>query len=545
MTHSAPKIFARVGAFLVAAFLLVLAPSLAQAAVTPNTGPTAGGTSVSVGGLTFVQISSGEQHSLGLMSDGSVWAWGNNSNGQLGIGPGVNSSNIPRRVLGVGGTGYLTGVKQIAAGYVHSLALTDNGEVLGWGSDSHGNLGQGSNLSRNVPIFVKGIGGSGTLSGIVSISAGYEHSLAATSAGEALAWGWNWMGEIGVGNTTDVNLPTKVLGLGGNGYLAGVTKVAAGWLSSYALGNGGSVYSWGWNGANQLGDGTSSWNTLTPVQVLGMGGTGLLGGVTSLSAGYGHVLATVTGSTGLIGWGSNAYGQLGQGAIVSNYSSPVQIKGIGGSGLLLDVTDFYAGYDHSLAATSSGVVTWGKNGDSQLGNGNTTDGLSPALVSLSGPSSIITHVAGGRYSSIATNGSQIFSWGKNDLGQAGDGTNSNRSTPVLGANIQPASMTFGSTAGSSLTASGLNWSVTSPAGNPGSVTLTGAANMFGGTTAASPSSLTWNAGTFTYQDPVVATASTNPGLAATGTKVNGDVIGLGAVLLVAGATLALWRRRLG
>jgi alpha-tubulin suppressor-like RCC1 family protein len=161
-------------------------------------------------GLTdIVAVSGGYDHYLALKSDGTVWSWGYNSSGELGD----NTTQIrysPVQVRGPGGTGYLTGVTAIAAGWYHSLALKNDGTVWGWGDNSSYQLGDNTWSDRYTPIQVLGPGGTGTLSGITAIAADYDHSLAYKSDGTIWAWGTNSSGQIGDGTSTDRKTPVQV-----------------------------------------------------------------------------------------------------------------------------------------------------------------------------------------------------------------------------------------------------------------------------------------------------------------------------------------------
>src|SRR6266478_1004430 len=234
-----------------------------------------------VGFLTGVTaIAVGGLHSLALKSDGTVWAWGLNFQGQLGNGT-VTNSNTPVQVLGPGGVGNLTGVTALAVGggqNQHSLALKSDGTVWAWGYNGQGQLGNATNTTSNTPVQVLG------LSGVTAIAGGVFHSLALKSDGTIWAWGYNFYGQLGNGTNTDSNTPVQVLGL------SGATAIAGGNYHSLALKSDGTVRAWGSNGAGALGDGANT-NSNTPVQVLGTGGVGFLSGVTALAAGFEQSLA--------------------------------------------------------------------------------------------------------------------------------------------------------------------------------------------------------------------------------------------------------------
>ena len=145
-------------------------------------------------------ITAGSYHSLALRSDGMVWAWGWNSSGQLGDSTTTDHST-PAQVVGPGGTGFLTGVTAIAAGFGHGLVLRSDGTVWAWGDNTYGELGDGTGTAHSTPVQVVGPGGAGFLIGMTAIAAGNgSHSLALKSDGTVWAWGDNAYGDLGDGS---------------------------------------------------------------------------------------------------------------------------------------------------------------------------------------------------------------------------------------------------------------------------------------------------------------------------------------------------------
>jgi alpha-tubulin suppressor-like RCC1 family protein len=199
-----------------------------------NTTPSSGSTPVTATGLTnVVQVAAGNQHVLALRSDGSVWAWGENSDGQLGIGS-TTDSLVPVP------TG-LSGIVKIAAGSFHSMALDGLGQVFVWGDDSSGQIGDGgvTNIDVTSPVLV---------TTAVDIAAGYTHSLAVTSGGTVKVWGANGTGQLGDGTLMQQKAP---ISLG----LTNIVAVGGATHSSFAMKSDGSLYGWGDNDFGQLGNG--------------------------------------------------------------------------------------------------------------------------------------------------------------------------------------------------------------------------------------------------------------------------------------------------
>ncbi|WP_345338580.1 putative Ig domain-containing protein [Planotetraspora kaengkrachanensis] len=294
------------------------------------------------------QIAAGDDHSLAVRTDGTVWAWGDNTNGELGDGGFAAPSSVPVQVSG------LTGIVQVAAGNALSLALRSDGTVWAWGNNGHGQLGDGTTTTRRTPVKVAG------LTGVTQIAAAGFHSLALRSDGTVRAWGWNFAGQLGDGTTTQRRTPGAVSGL------TKVTQVAAGYGHSLALRSDGTAWAWGNNEVGELGDGTTT-TRRTPVKVAG------LTGVTQIDAGDSHSLALRSDGT-VRAWGNNASGQLGDGTI-TNRHTPVTASG------LTNVAQVSAGNYDSFALRSDGTVrAWGYNDFRQLGDGTTTQRHRPVAV---------------------------------------------------------------------------------------------------------------------------------------------------------------------
>ena len=224
-------------------------------------------TPVRVAGLAgVVDVASGDYHSLALKEDGTVWAWGNNQSGQLGNGTYSVSESTPVRVAG------LAGAVGVAGGSHYSLALKEDGTVWAWGSNTSGQLGDGTTTESHTPVRVSG------LSDVTEVVGSGSHSLAVKGDGTAWAWGYNGSGQLGDGTTTESRTPVRVSGL------TGVVDVASGDYHSLALKEDGTAWAWGDNGDGGLGDGTTT-NRSTPVRVSG------LTGVTAVASGAHHSLA--------------------------------------------------------------------------------------------------------------------------------------------------------------------------------------------------------------------------------------------------------------
>ncbi|MFC3979438.1 RCC1 domain-containing protein [Streptosporangium jomthongense] len=342
-------------------------------------------------------ISAGDDHSLMLDSLGHVWAWGDNSQGQLGTGD-TAARKIPVQVPG------LNNFMSVAAGNDFSVARKSDGTVWAWGDNSQGQLGNGTLTDSSVPVQVAGIYNA------ASISVGPNHALAVLTDGTVRAWGDNSQGQLGYAGSAS---PVAIAVPGLTGVITSTGGIAAGYGHSVALINDGTVKAWGGNGTGQLGDGTTT-NRTAPAAVTGLTDVRLIS-----SRGY-HTLAVLNDGT-VKAWGDNDQGQLGDGTTVDR-KTPVAVPG------LTNVSDVSAGALHSLATTSSLTSTtyaWGDNAQGQLGDGTTADRPSPTAISPS-----LEWVAAGRTHNIGKAGSSFFTWGVNGTGQLGDGTTTTHITPT-------------------------------------------------------------------------------------------------------------------
>ena len=246
------------------------------------------------GGVHATAVSAGDNHSLAIGSDGDIYAWGNNSFGQLGDGTGVNHLT-PELISLPGGVT----AKAVSAGELFSLAIGSNGDIYAWGVNSSGQLGDGTTNGQLTPEPIALPGGVTA----TAVSAGTDFSLAVGSDGNVYTWGDNTWGELGDGTGVG-HLAPELIALPGG---VTATAVSAGNDSALAVGSNGTVYAWGLNDYGQLGDGTTV-NQSTPASITLPGGIG----ATAVSAGNQFSLAV--GSDGdVYAWGDNTAGQLGDG----------------------------------------------------------------------------------------------------------------------------------------------------------------------------------------------------------------------------------------
>lgn len=260
-------------------------------------------------------------HTIALKDDGTVWGWGTNTNGRIGD----NTATLrpyPVQVVGVAAAGFLTGVDSISAGTATSYARKGiDGSVYAWGLGTSGQLGDNTIVSKSAPVQVKGPGGVGNLVGITQISAGASHVLALKNDGTVWAWGLNTSGQLGDNTVTQRNAPVQVLNL------TNVVDVSAGAAYSLAVKSNGTVWAWGLNTSYQLGDGTIAQRN-QPVQVQGISGVSRVQAGETIAAFAVKSDGTVWGWGGGAGAAANNYGQIGDGTAGQIRPFPVQVEGI-------------------------------------------------------------------------------------------------------------------------------------------------------------------------------------------------------------------------
>jgi alpha-tubulin suppressor-like RCC1 family protein len=240
-------------------------------------------------------IAAGRAHSMAIRADNTVWTWGTNDSGQLGIGTTGGNTMTPVQVLN------LPTMSAIAAGNDHALALRPDGILWTWGKNSFGQLGDGTFLDRSIPMAI--------FNNVTAIDGGGAHSIALRSDGTLWAWGDNALGQLGDGSTSTHPTPTLI-------NLTNVIGFSAGAAHSLAVTSSNTVRAWGWNQLGQLGNGTNT-DSPTPVAVLN------LTAVTAVAAGGAHSLALRADGT-VWAWGRNSDGQLGDGT-TTDRTSPVEV----------------------------------------------------------------------------------------------------------------------------------------------------------------------------------------------------------------------------
>ena len=343
---------------------------LGNGTTTPSNIATSVSASGVLAGKTIQSISAGSSHTCAIASDNLAYCWGNNSNGQLGNET-TTSSNIP---VAVSTSGVLAGktIKAITTGGNHSCAIASDNLVYCWGSNSDGQLGYGSTLDRSSPVAVTT---SGALSGktILKMSVAYNTSCAIASDNLAYCWGSNSNGQIGDGSFT---MRPNAVAVTTTGDISGKTikSIDVGGGHTCAVASDSHAYCWGNNIVGQLGNGLSGVNGTRSVPVAVIT-SGVLAGqtITDISAGGTH--SCVTTQTGeAFCWGQASSGELGNNSY--NWSShPVTVTTTGAieGQSLVKVS---LGSIHSCASTSNQTTyCWGSSNSGQVGHGVTTNSV--------------------------------------------------------------------------------------------------------------------------------------------------------------------------
>jgi alpha-tubulin suppressor-like RCC1 family protein len=404
--------------------------------------------STAVSAQCWQKIAAGMFHTVAIRNDGTLWTWGDNTYGELGIG----STTVQYAPVQVGTD---ADWQEISAGSGFTVAIKQNGSLWAWGRNDYGELGNGSNSTQNVSIPMQ-IGG---IAQWKTVETGMYAVMAIRNDGTLWAWGKNTASQLGIGNNVNQNLPKQV---GTDNHWQ---KISAGYRHTLGIKSDGTLWGWGNNVYGQLGVGMNIPTYNTPVQI------GTANNWQSVSAGHDHTLAIKNDGT-LWAWGSNETGQLGNGTYTSE-NSPIQIGsnyswkfaatgayhsaaisytgflwtwgyntyGQLGNGtnsiqnipvIISTFTDWVqvtAGYDHTAGIRSNGaILIWGGDYVGQTGNGANTSYFTPSRVGTDNNWQAIE--AGSEFSTAIKNDGKLWAWGWNEFGNLGDGTINNRFSPV-------------------------------------------------------------------------------------------------------------------
>ncbi len=391
-------------------------------------------------GETIIDISLGVENSSIITSEGRVFTWGANADGQLGIGTATTFKSVLTDITD--SFGLIEGEKviKIFLGSQVSIALTSTGRIFTWGYCGNGQLGDTSETSRYTPGEITNQFNLTEGETIVDISLGRTIVSAITSTGRIFTWGWNQHGQIGSGEEDNIKVPTPIditsqFNLDEGDMLVDVS-VGDGHSSARTLQ--GRLFTWGWNIYGQLGNGTSNNEIYAfPIDITSQFVLHEEESIANAYMNYYHS-SVITSEGRVFTWGYNGYGNLGNGN-EENQSSPIDITSTFNllpTEVIINIST--GGYAHCLAITSEGrVFTWGYNYDGQLGIG-TTDwvahstpiDITSGFSLLAGEQMIRTYL-GARHSSAITSTGRIFTWGHDNAGQLGDASLVNKTVPVV------------------------------------------------------------------------------------------------------------------
>ena len=340
-------------------------------------------------------IAAGQFNSFVIQPDGSLWSWGFSVSGMLGDGS-TDTRVVPRKIM--------DDVAQVAASS-HAMVIRTDGTLWAWGNNWSGQLGDGTTQERHTPVRV--------FDDVVQVSVGAWFTTAIRSDGSLWAWGDNEFGQLGTGTVMDRHTPVRIM--------ENVAQVSAGAAHTMALRTDGSLYAWGMNNAGQLGvqTDTGMWDAnSTPIRVME--------NVVHVSAGRQHTMAIRTDGS-LYSWGNNWTGQLGDGTTTRRHT-PARIMSN------VAYVSAAGGGDFTVAiATNGNVYAWGGNERGQVGDGTTADWNAPPdrLTPVRIMSDVISVSAGGHHTLAKRSDGSVWGWGENAVGQLGDGTRTNRNSPIL------------------------------------------------------------------------------------------------------------------
>ena len=387
------------------------------------------------------QITAGSDHTCALTNAGAAYCWGSNTYGRLGNGAETNSlTPVPVS----GGLIFTT----IVAGGTHTCALTNADDAYCWGNNAVGQLGNGSTSLSSVPVAVAG--------GLkfLTLAATGDHTCGLIASGAAYCWGKNDFGQLGNGTASGSATPGSTTPIPVSGALHFVALDAGGYHTCGIVGSG-AAYCWGLNESGQLGNGLQSGNagSLVPTAVSG----GLI--FTAIYTGYYHTCGLAE-QQAVYCWGSNLFGGLGDGSLITNGTTsgpnycptypntggcsvrPVPMSpglGEGFHALSLGL----GGY-HTCGLVTDGVAfCWGANMFGQVGDGliGNTSNRRGVIGSATFPGFLVfktvTASSTNYTCGITTTGEAAYCWGRNNVGQLGDGTTGDSPTPVAVVGFPP------------------------------------------------------------------------------------------------------------
>ena len=365
-------------------------------------------------------ILSGYYHSAAVDADGTLWMWGHNGQGQLGIGEAGNATTDSGLSIQTVPVQVMDNAVAVSCGGYHTAAIDTDGALWTWGQNSSGQLGNGGTGNavnqkgspiQNVPAKL--------LDNMVAVSCGGFHTAAIDADGALWTWGSNKQGQLGTGDDAEtVDTPVKVMD--------NVEAVSCGQEFTAAIDTDGNLWTWGNNTLGQLGNGGTN-SVSTPVKVMENAAAVICGG---------YHTAALDADGNLWTWGSNEYGELGN-QVHGIETAPVKV--------MEHVTAVSCGQSHTAAIDENHALwIWGANDRGQLGNeglGNATSMAGPVQTTPLKVLDRVSAVACGEYHTLVIqDDGTVWTWGSNDCGQLGDGSQNSATSPVL---LQKLTLTLG------------------------------------------------------------------------------------------------------
>lgn len=370
----------------------------------------------------WTDISIGGNSTCGI-ANGKAYCWGDPFYGALGRGDRTTASLVPVPVLE--DTGILAGktVTDISTSDTYACAIAD-GQAYCWGSNSSGELGNNSTTLSSRPVAVNT---AGVLNGLTltKIAVFSDQTCVLATNGRAYCWGANTDGRLGNNSTVTSLVPVAVTWTGA---LNGLTATDINGSCVIAAGN---PYCWGTNANGQLGNGTVVTPSLVPTPVTT--GGNLAAGASNLLGDRGILYQCVLTASGPKCWGANTYGRVGNGTTVnSNVTTPISVVA-GAIPSLSGFTAITSGINHVCVAKSDTAYCWGLGSNGEMGNGLTTlsNGSPVTVTNTLFTGRNITVIDAGFNSSCLIASGNLYCFGQNTSGRLGDGTTTNRLTPVL------------------------------------------------------------------------------------------------------------------
>ncbi len=381
--------------------------------------------------IVVSQVSAGESYTMILKSDDSLWAFGDNQYGQLGNGKSGDDvvELNPVQVMTAEGRP-MTEVDQVSAGTSHTMIVKKGGTLWAVGRNNKGQLGDGSLVDKKNPVQVLTSPEGPAITEVAQVSAGNTHTMILKATGDLWAVGNNAQGQLGNDDSMlrDKLNPVQIMTAAGEP-MAEVDQVSAGGFHSMILKKNSNLWGTGFNFAGQLGDGTSRNRKQKPVQVmekpLGADPARAMTEIDQVSTGVSYTIILKKNGT-LWGTGHNEYGQLGDNT-QDNRANPVQVltAPLPEGRAMTEVDQVSAGYNHSMILKENGSL-WavGKNDHGQLGDGSTTNKKTPVQVMIAEdrPMTEVAQVsAGDTHTIIVKRDGSLWAVGRNHKGQLGNG----------------------------------------------------------------------------------------------------------------------------